>query len=101
MPCQVYNDHETVELRTQELDEVTRYLCAVLAQASNPHELIHAAEANGEGIETDELMLWWKRHQEKDAERQAAERERQDRNRTKVRGLAKLTPKEIQALGLV
>lgn len=93
-----YRDNPEVKKR---LDRATRLLCG-LCKVMSHDEMTH---------QTSELQVWWAKHQVEDNKRAAAEvkAERKKkvaaakkREKTKQRkaGLAKLSNKERQALGL-
>ncbi len=93
-----YRDNPEVKER---LDRATRLLCS-LCKLMSHDEMTH---------QTSELQVWWAKHQVEDQKREAAEIKAQvkkkaaaakKREKTKQRkaGLAKLSSKEREALGL-
>jgi hypothetical protein len=73
---------------TAELDKQTARLCQRLS------------ELGEEAIKTKslELQLWWRDHQEFDALRQKADRERERKEALRKSAMAKLSPEELEAL---
>ena len=93
-----YRDNPEVKKR---LDRATRLLCS-LCKVMSHDEMTH---------QTSELQVWWAKHQVEDRKRDAAQAKEdrhkkiaaaKKREKTKQRkaGLAKLSDKERQALGL-
>ena len=107
MPCSDGGrDYGRVELRDnpkvkERLDRATRILCGLLKQMTH-EEII---------LQSDETQVWWAKHQVEDHKREVAEIKAEvkrkaaaakKREKTKQRkaGLAKLSSKEREALGL-
>ena len=105
MPCQDHGPYETVYKDSPEikerLDRATRLLCS-LCKVMSHDEMTH---------QTNELQVWWAKHQVEDHKREIAEIKTEvkrraaaakKREKTKQRkaGLAKLSTKERDALGL-
>ena len=105
MPCQDHGPYETVYKDSPEikerLDRATRLLCS-LCKVMSHDEMTH---------QTNELQVWWAKHQVEDHKREIAEIKAEvkrraaaakKREKTKQRkaGLAKLSTKERDALGL-
>jgi hypothetical protein len=82
----------------ERLDEATKILCARirLLDEGQMEQLVY----NGRSKQARRLAGWWERHQEWDARRVKEERETRKRIVTRERALRKLTPAEIEALGL-
>jgi len=47
-----------------------------------------------------DVQIWWRDHQRVDAQREAAEKEKQEEKKVKAQALAKLTEAEKRALGI-
>ncbi len=118
MPCQDGGYREpTVRYKTppkvkERLDRATRLLCSLLTPMTT-EEVLELS---------DEMQVWWAKHQVEDMRREAAEAEtkerevaeaaakkerkrvadkaRREKNKQRKAGLAKLSPDEIKALGL-
>jgi hypothetical protein len=68
-------------------DEMTRTLCSW-------------CQRNDVTKKSLELQIWWRDHQKWDREREAAEKQEQERKRLRKSALSKLTPAERKALKL-
>ena len=105
MPCQDHGPYETVYKDSPEikerLDRATRLLCS-LCKVMSHDEMTH---------QTNELQVWWAKHQVEDHKREIAEikaevkrraaaAKKRDKTKQRKAGLAKLSPKEREALGL-
>lgn len=117
MPCQDYGPEPTIRYRTSpevkdRLDRATRLLCSLLSPMTT-EEVLQLS---------DEMQVWWAKHQVEDMRREAADAERKERevaeaaakkerkrvadkarrekNKRRKAGLDKLSPDEIKALGL-
>ena len=105
MPCQDHGPYETVYKDSPEikerLDRATRLLCS-LCKVMSHDEMTH---------QTNELQVWWAKHQVEDHQREIAEikaevkrraaaAKKRDKTKQRKAGLAKLSTKERDALGL-
>ena len=105
MPCQDHGPYETVYKDSPEikerLDRATRLLCS-LCKVMSHDEMTH---------QTNELQVWWAKHQVEDHKREIAEikaevkrraaaAKKRDKTKQRKAGLAKLSTKERDALGL-
>lgn len=81
------------------LDEATKILCEAcrgLTKEESDKYIYDGRNANAR-----KLADWWERHQEWDKRRVKEENEAIQKVRTRDRALAKLTVKEMKALGLI
>lgn len=74
--------------RVKTLDRDTAELCTTLRDMPSTNHL------------SLELQLWWKRHQEFDRAREAAEKTEIERQKIKKQALSKLTAEERKILGV-
>jgi hypothetical protein len=104
MPCNSDYPRENLEEKRlrEELDKVTRYLCAVLTDLED-----EVQDGNNEidpraflqSLSPD-LRIWWKKHKKWDAKRRAQEAEEKRKKELRKAALAKLTDEERVLLGL-
>ena len=81
------------------LDEATKILCS--ACRSLTEEEVEKYIYDGHNTEARRLAGWWDRHQEWDERRVAEEDAAKKKATLRERALNKLTPEEMQALGLI
>lgn len=95
MPC--HDGREDADRReTQErLDRVTRLLCEANTLLDAGHE------ARAGHFRSQEMLRWWREHQEKDQKRLAREQAEAEQERIRKQARRKLTPIEQKALGLI
>jgi hypothetical protein len=74
-------------------------LCSAI-RALAPEEMDRIVY-DGRNSEARKLADWWDKHQEADRKRQEEEEREQKRTDLRNAGLAKLTPEEIEALGIL
>jgi hypothetical protein len=55
---------------------------------------------NAHSVQARDLADWWEEHQKADRAREAEKAAAQEKERQRAAGLAKLTPDEIEALGI-
>ena len=87
MPCSYYLPGEEAQIARdqhrkvrEELDRVTRLLCAVMTEFGEPDTYRDLALAE----DIPELGQWWKEHQEMDRQRETAERLRKAQDRAQA-----------------
>jgi hypothetical protein len=87
-----------------ELRKVEAMLCAVLRTIDTPpasvNELLKYIDYDEAGFSRSDLIAWWKEHKRHDEERRAREAELREHKERRKSALAKLTPEDMQALGI-
>lgn len=80
------------------LDEAVVLLCATISKMTQAQgdRIVYNARSK----QSRELADWWEEHQAADRKREAREKTDRERQATKRRALAKLTPAERKALNL-
>jgi hypothetical protein len=105
MPCNdggppaYYDAYEDQRRRSDELARMLCRLCRRIEELDPDKD--YALDLSTHLIQNDsKLSTWWKEHQEQDAKRLAAEKERKRKKVLRRQALKKLTAEEIEALDL-
>lgn len=102
MPCNdggypSFMHAEDVREFNKKIDKLTRMLCGLCKAVDR----VQDAELNMELIDSVKgLRQWWNKHQAIDRKREASEKAERERMRKVKAALKKLTPEELELLGI-